>query len=473
MDMNIKVVMHMETIHPSQVQPTYALAEFAASLNYLDLPAEVIDVTKCMILDSIGTALAATTLGDGCKESVSIMRDLSGKPECRILGTREKVSAPNAAFANGALVHALNYDPIGSHVGHLGVVCLAAPLAMAEALGGVTGRELLAASVVACEITARVTAAVSYTGRPLSDKHLPGQILSYFGATAGAARILRLDPEKMRSAFGLGLMQAAGSRQVVISGVPAKAIYGAFPNQAGVLAAMLAERGLQADCDVLGEPAGLLEMVYGGAYDQGVLLGGLGTEFLLRDVSFKRWPTSGHVHPFIEAALAIRRGGLQPTDIASVETIAHSSVRDWCEPVEKRRRPENSAAAANSIPFCVAKALVRGDVRLSDVTRDGLQDEQAIGIAQRTNYSLDDSVDGGVVRVKIRDGRTLEAHGEIPKGYRSNPVDLDQLAEKFRDCCSHSAVPLASHQVEALIAAIKGLERVEDISLITRLATGE
>ena len=463
----------MEIVRSSEFQPTRALAEFAASLSYDDLPAEVMDVTKRMILDSLGTALAATTLGDGCKESMSVMRELGGKPESTILGIGEKVSAPNAAFANGALVHALNYDPIGTHVGHLGVVCLAAPLAMAEAVGRVTGREFLTASVVACEITARVTAAVSRTGRPLSDKHLPGQILSYFGAAAGAARILGLDAEKIRSAFGLALMQAAGSRQVVTSGdPPAKAIYGAFPNQAGVLAALLSRQGLGADCDVLGKPAGLLEMVYGGACDRDALLGGLGTEFLLRDVSFKRWPTSGHVHPFIEAALEIGRNGLQPADIVAVETVAHGSVRDWCEPIEKRRRPENAAAAANSIPFCVAKALVRGEVRLADVTPQGLQDEQAIAVAQLTNYSLDDNIEGGIVRVETRDGRKLEAHGAIPKGYRLRPVPLDQLATKFRDCCGHLAVPLASGQVDVLVSTINELERLEDISLITRLAGG-
>ena len=63
----------MEAVRSSEIQPTSALAEFAASLSYDDLPAKVVDVTKRMILDSLGTALAATTLGDGCKESVSVM----------------------------------------------------------------------------------------------------------------------------------------------------------------------------------------------------------------------------------------------------------------------------------------------------------------------------------------------------------------------------------------------------------------
>src|SRR5436190_1411138 len=99
-----------------------------------------------MILDSLGCALAATGLGDGCRGTMAVMGALGGKPESTIIGLAVKVSAPNAAFANGALVHALNYDPISAEIGHVGIVCLAAPLAMAEAIGGVSGREFIAAS---------------------------------------------------------------------------------------------------------------------------------------------------------------------------------------------------------------------------------------------------------------------------------------------------------------------------------------
>src|SRR5262249_27319191 len=144
--------------------PTSALAEFVAYLSYQDLPHETVARVKWMILDCLGAALAATTLGDGCGESVAVMADLGGKPESTIFRLRHKVSAPNAAFANGALVHALNYDPIGSEIGHLGVVALAAPLATAEAMGNVTGAEFIAASAAACEVSARITAAIARTG---------------------------------------------------------------------------------------------------------------------------------------------------------------------------------------------------------------------------------------------------------------------------------------------------------------------
>ena len=455
------------------VSPTTALAEFAASLTFDALPNDVVANVKRMILDSLGCAIAATALGDGCREVMAVMSGLGGKPESTIVGLAIKVSAPNAAFANGALVHALNYDPIGSEIGHAGVVCLAAPLAMAEATGGVSGREFLVASAVACEVSARMTAAIARTGRRPSEKFLSGQLMSYFGAAAGAGRVLGLDAKKMASTLGLALMQMSGSRQIVLSGdPPAKAIYGAFPNQAGVLAALLSQQGLGAACDIVGEPAGLYPMIYGGACDPTALTEGLGSQFLLNEVEFKPWPASNQVHAFIEAGNIIFRAGLDRSLIAEVEILAHTNLRPWCEPLNKRRRPDNAAAAANSIPFCVAKALIHGEVKLEDFTAVGLRDEAAIAIAERTSCRLEDTINGATINVRMRDGRRHQAHVEMPLGHRARPISCERLVEKFRDCCSHALVRLPVHNVERLVALIDDIELLDDVGEILILANG-
>jgi 2-methylcitrate dehydratase PrpD len=442
--------------------PTSALAQFAATLRFGDLPADVVETIKLMILDSLGCAIAATTLGDGCRETIAVMSELGGRPESSIIGTGRKVSAPNAAFANGALVHALNYDPIGAEIGHVGVVCLAAPLAMAEAIGGLTGAEFITASVVACEISARMTAAIARTGRRPSEKFLSGQLLSYFGAAAGAGRVLGLDAAQMRSALGLALMQMSGSRQVVLSGdPPAKAIYGAFPNQGGVLAALLAKQGLAADCDIVG---GLYPMIYGGEYDVGTLTDGLGEKFLLNEVDFKPWPTSNHVHAFIEAAAAIPR--LDASAIAVVDIVAHGMLRPWCEPLDKRRRPDHAAAAANSIPFSVAKSLVHGSVTLQDFTPHGLRDAVALAIAEHTTCRFDDAAKGAIVRVRTTDGRLHQANVETPLGHKSRPVPRKKLIEKFRDCCGHAAQSMTARSVNNLMVMLDDLAGLDDIRRI-------
>lgn len=463
----------MPNTYPSEKQPFAALAEFAALQSFDQLPASVVDTTKRIILDSLGCALAATTLGDGCRETMAVMSRLAGRQESTILGLGTKVSPTNAAFANGALVHALNYDPIGSEIGHVGVVGLVPPLAIAEAVGGVTGKAFIAASAVACEITARITSAIARTGRRPSEKFLSGQLLNYFGAAAGAGCVLELSAEQMRSAFGLALMQMAGSRQIVLSGdPPAKAIYGAFPNQAGVLAALLSKEGLGADCDFIGEPAGLYAMIYDGDCDANVLTDGLGTRFLLEDVAFKPWPTSNNLHPFIEAASEISRSGLDVSKITEVEILAHSQLRPWCEPLGVRRRPDNAAAAANSIPFCVAKSLVHGNVRLADFTFQGLKDVTTLEVAACTSYRLDDAVKGAVVNIKLNDGQRLEGRVETPLGHPARPVPMEQLIEKFRDCCRHTLKPLTPDRVRELISLIESLDQLDDVRKLAILATG-
>jgi 2-methylcitrate dehydratase PrpD len=452
---------------------TRQLAAFAASLRFDDLPRAVVGKIKELLLDTLGTMLAATTLGAGCREAVAVMQRLGGTQESTIFGSTTKVPASSAAFANGGLAHALNYDPIGPEVGHVGVVCLTAPLAAAEARGGVSGREFLAGAAVAAEVTARVTSAIARTGRRPSEKFLAGQLLGYFGAAAGAGRILGLTAGEMHSALGLALMQASGSMQIAIGGdPPAKAIYGAFPNHGGVLAAVLAKNGLGAVCDVFEGRSGLYEMLYGGDCIVSALRDDLGTGFLLTGAQIKPWPTSTEVHPFIEAALEIAAGPIDPSRIEEVRITGPSQIRTWVEPAEIRRQPPNSAAAANSVQFAVAKALCHGEVTLADFTPEGITDARALALAQRISHSFDDRLRGGRLDVVMVDGQRAQAHVEVPLGHPSRPVPPGRVVAKFRDCCRYAARPLSASQVQHLIDLVENLESVADVAMLPAAANG-
>src|SRR5690242_5243710 len=120
---------------------TQALAEYAAGTTYEALPPGVVVAVKHLILDSLGTVLAAGTMGDGCHELVDMALACGGEPHSTMLGFGKKGPAPLVALVNGGLVHSLNYDAGGP--GHLGVVALVAPLAAAELAGGVRGKELI------------------------------------------------------------------------------------------------------------------------------------------------------------------------------------------------------------------------------------------------------------------------------------------------------------------------------------------
>jgi len=147
-------------------------------------------------------------------------------------------------------------------------------------------------------------------------------------------------------------------------------------------------------------------------------------------------------------------------------------LRPWCEPLDVRRRPDNAAAAANSIPFCVAKSLVHGNVTLADFTLQGLKDAATLKVSACTSYRLDDAVKGAVVNVKLDNGQRLEARVKTPLGDPARPVPMEQLIEKFRDCCRHTINPLAPDRVRELVALVENLEQLDEMRKFPLLTTG-
>src|ERR1043166_3228888 len=172
---------------------TAQVADYLAGIRYETLPPKVVVALKRLLLDTLGTCLAGNTLGVGCREVVDLALTTRGSPESTLLGFGHKVAASMAAFANGAMSHALNYDASGADGGHLGVTALAAPFAVAERVGGVSGKDFLCGMAAGTELTARLASAVA-AGKNENPGVLKGQLLGYFCAAASDGRVMKLAP---------------------------------------------------------------------------------------------------------------------------------------------------------------------------------------------------------------------------------------------------------------------------------------
>lgn len=447
-----------------------ALAHYAATTSYASLPPEVVTALKRILLDTLGTTLAATTLGVGRRELVQVVRDAGGTPEATLLGLGDRVPALAAALANGGLSHALNFDDVSAGgAGHMGVTSIPAALAVAEKHGGIPGRDFLAAMASGCEVMARIGVAIKRSEEGYTEsKPQPTQMPGYFSCAAAAGRALGLTPPQMHSAFGLALMQCGGGRQPVLEGRPAKAIYAAFCNQGGALSALLAAQGLEADCDLLLGEAGFFKTFYGGRYDRAVLVEGLGKEFYLLNVGFKPWPTTGVAHPFILAALELR-GRLDPSSIEKVHLIGGEHAQTFCEPLATRTQPKSPVEAEDSVPFSVAKALANGRLGLADLQpgRVGLDQPEAVRIAGRISYSIEASLgSAGIVEVTAG-GQEYRARVD-----KAPPMGYEALVEKFMDCAGLAAAPLPEGTLRRVVEMVERLEEVEDVAAIPALLGG-
>ncbi|HTI88506.1 MAG TPA: MmgE/PrpD family protein [Alphaproteobacteria bacterium] len=445
-----------------------------SALDYERVPSSTLSSIKLLILDSLATAFAASSLGDGREQLVGFARSQAPSNDCTLLGLGKRGSVVTAAFVNGALVHALNYDALGGDGGHVGLAAVPLPLALGERHRS-SGTDLLVAVCAGAEFTCRLAASLHRAGVKHGNRFLEGQVLGYFGASAAAARLLRLGPQAMHDALGFALMQASGTRQVSIEGGAAKALYGGFPNLGAAIGIAMAEQGAEARCSFLEGEAGLYSLFFGGRFDRSVLAHGVAGEFLAERLAFKPWPISSVVQPFVEAALSLRRQmRVGPDVIERIRLRVPPSARPWIEPFAERCRPTTVATASNSIPFCLAKALATGRLSLEDFGpgASGLADPVVAGIAGSIEYSVLESADeiskNGDLVVELRGGAVLTAD---VSGDCAVP-SVDDLIRKFRDCARYALKPLTSTAMDAVVEHVLTLERLSDVRALTDLLRG-
>src|SRR6185436_8881655 len=138
---------------------TRALARHAVALRYEALPVPLVELIKQCVLDTLGVAIGASGLAPEAQLVAGYVRDMGGKPESTLWGYGDKAPAPWAAFVNGSLGHMLDYDDVGAG-GHVGIATVPVAFAVAEKLGGVSGRELITAIAAGTDLHTRLDLAV-------------------------------------------------------------------------------------------------------------------------------------------------------------------------------------------------------------------------------------------------------------------------------------------------------------------------
>jgi 2-methylcitrate dehydratase PrpD len=457
------------------------LAGFSADLRFERLPAQVIAHTKLAILDTIGVALAGSATKEGCDDVLSYMAAENGLGRASVWPSGVRLRPAQAALANAVLARALDYDDILEFPQiHVSVCVVPAALALAQSRSApVDGRRLIAAVAAGCEVQSRLAASLKpYFGEGLPTM-LSSQVFGYFSAAAASGNILGLSCDTMRSAFGLALMQAAGTEEMVVHAAESfgKSLYAGLSNQGGVQSALMAHHGILAKGEPLEGRAGLFAAYYGARYDADILVSDLGTRFLSLDRCVKAMPGTLVSHAFAEAALELmRHNSLRQQDIARVRLDVGPWGNVMCEPASLRRRPTSASAAMNSIPFIVAKAIANGRVELDDFQAEGRSQAEALAIAARIDHVLRRDLarplglEPGLVSLMLKDGRELNMRVDTPLGHPSRPLSAEGTVAKFRANARFAAKSLEPSRVNALVERAMTLEKVADVAGFVELA---
>lgn len=450
------------------------LAANVVRTRFEDLPVEVVEVTKRSILDTLGVTLAASTLGEACGEIVGLVRESGACGNSSVLGQAFRLPSWLAGFANGSMTHELDYDDVHDEAGcHPSACAVMAGFAVAEEVGGVRGDEFITAIAAAVDLCCRIGFSIrrSPWGKP--DWFMPS-IAGVYAATAVAGRLLGLDERGMESAFGHTLQQVSGSFQMEYSpGGVTRGIRDAFPIKAGIIAALMARRGLTGPSNSLEGRAGLYDLYFRGTYHRESLTDALGERYEGIGISFKPWPSSRTTHGSIDAALQIiQEHDLRPEQIASIETAFDEPIRALVEPLQARRRPQTATDAKVSLPYTLGVIAARRRLVLNDFTPSALQDPVVLALADRVTGRVEPRLAGRLhsrrVEIKTRDGSVLSNEVEWPYGNPRRAMLKEDLVRKFEDCASHSAKPLPKEDVANVLSLIDRMEDLTDVGEVIR-----
>ncbi|MDH7795886.1 MULTISPECIES: MmgE/PrpD family protein [unclassified Beijerinckia] len=369
---------------------------------------------RLIVLDTYGAMLAAASHPIGVIAHRQALRT-QALNEASLAGHDQRTGMLEAAFANGILANAVDFDE-GSHVA---TVALPAALAMAEKMS-LSGKDFLTAFIVAFEIASRLREALAPALGQRGVWHI-GHIGPLAAALCGA-HLLGLDAQTARMALGIATAASAGYRRHL--GTMTKALHSGHAARAGLEAALLARDGFTADADVFDANDGWLAALTTPQAPKREALRDLlaGPLVLDQPTKIKTMPVCTPIAPAIDAMITCAaRHGIAASDIAhlAVDLKSGSLIRD---------RPIDLDAAPFSGRFLIALAAVRGAVSLDTLNHDTLVDQEIIHLMDR----IDDAPGATSIKIALKDGRSFEA----PLGPVRRLKARDEIVAKFRACAA-------------------------------------
>ncbi|MBI2906118.1 MAG: MmgE/PrpD family protein [Chloroflexi bacterium] len=446
------------------------MAKAAVNTRYADLPAAAVEAAKKDILDTLGTTIAGSA-APGEPEIVDLLKEFGGKGEATIAVYGGKLTAVSAAMANGSMGHALDYDD--THDGailHAGVTAIPAAFAIAERIGKVNGNDFIAAVTMGVDVTCRM--GLANNEGPAGFVLTP--LYGFFGATVAAGKLLGLTEDQMVSALGIAYSQAAGNNQCLDDGALTKRMQAGFAARGGVMAALMAQKGVRGTTNSFEGRCGLFKVYHGSNYTPRFLTDGLGETFEVTNLSFKPYPCCRINHPYLDAVFALlREQPINPGDIEAITVYVNKDPHELCSPLEVKRNPRTIVDAQFSIPYNVACALVKGKVSISDFTDAAIKDAAVVALANKVTPEFEPSMVRRELtpgKVEIRTGSAVYSkYIDIAYGHPRNPMDMAAIGEKFRDCARSAARPLPEKNVEKVIELCSRMEELDDVTEIMRL----
>ena len=438
------------------------LAQFICSLKAEQVPLAAKRIVRLMAMAVIGTGVAGAG-EDGIAALREMLLEAGGAPQATTFVFGDKLPAAAAAQFNATMCRALDFCDAMAPGPHLGAAIFPAALAAAELMCGCSGAEFFAALAAGAETTSRFNLSeAQYNGFD------PTGIAVVFGAAAAASRVMQLTPDQTHHALALAFNRCAGSFQSNVDGSLAVRVIQGWVAQAGVQCAQMAKRGITGPVNFLTGHYGFAHIFGRGTLDPQTVVGGLGEEWRLTRMVFKKYPSCGVTQGVTELALSlVETQGLKGEDILKAEVrlppYAHRLVGHAFAPGANPRVDAQFSAA-----YCVANAFVRGSSRLQHFTPAEVANAEVRSLISRISVLADPAMDArGHTAVDLdvttRSGQIYKRALDIAPGFPGADLTDAQHEARFRECMAYAPRPLSDGQRDQILAVLQDLPGLADV----------
>ena len=449
--------------------PTAALADFASTVRAMPIPDAVRVVLEGAVVDAVGCGLFGLTREEG-RLVQAFAAEQGGHAEASLWASAGKrVSCLNAALACGTAIHAFDFDDHHRAKIHPGAAVLPVVFALGEHRH-IDGPTCLAALAAGYEVMTRVSLAANPNASRMKGWHLTGTC-GTFGAATAAAVILGLDAPTTASALGLAGTQSAGLWAFNADGAMSKRLHPGRSAQAGLMAALLAQRGFTGPRQVLEADDGGFLAATSDAPRPEETTRRLGEEWRTEQVCFKPYSCCGSNHSSVDAARDLMHE--HGFHAGEVERVVVGVSRVVERQTGFRYQPSTVLNAQMSLRYDVAVALVDDAALVEQFTAERIADPAVTDLASRVDIEVDPEMDAvypgryaGIVTVLLADGRRLRKRVDYSKGMPENPMSRDDIHSKDRSLASAA---VGDRAAEVLLARLATIFDTHDVAHLGRL----
>ena len=453
-----------------EIPVTSRVSGWISSLRRSDIPAPAWAHAKLCLLDGLGCALFGSQQPWG-RIAADTALELSPGGRASLMGREARCGVDAAAMANGTATHGFELDDIHLKAAmHPGAVTIPAALALAEAYRK-TPAQFLTAIVAGYEIALRIGMAIGLA-HGLRGHHTTGTV-GTLGAASVGANLLGLDAERTSDAIGIAATQAAGLHGAR-TGAMSKRFHAGRAAQSGILAAVLAMRGMTGSRTALEQPFGGFFSTLCDEVDYDMVTAELGSRWEIMEVGFKAYASCGSTHTTIDAIDHLMKRGLTAGDLKELRVFMS---RKAVSNVGWKYVPGGVVAAQMNGHYTSAVKLLDGDVFVEQFAESRLADPRTLALIERIRISHDPVFDAGgagtrhAVRVEaeLTSGKVLTEHVEQRRGSSRFPLTRTDIERKFRGLAK---VALPAESAEKILGLVEKLDELDSMEPLLALLRG-